>query len=217
MSQTITKKYEVFTFDELSEQAKEKAINDYIYQDDYGFQHEDNQEQLKELCNLLDIDIKKIEYEYGYRTYINCKFDINDITSYIDYSKKVSNQGFHVQENRTGLKLYKWIQNNINIYDKKKLYNHNYKKFRISKILHEEQIEDYFIKPLLNFISNPDNSTTWEDIVKDCLETWITTCNKNYLSYYSSENISEIIRENEYVFLSDGKIFTEGKEKQYEN
>lgn len=58
----LTVEIQVFEFSELSEKAKEKALNDFCSQDSYPF-YSDAQASLQSFCDLFYIKIK--DYNYG--------------------------------------------------------------------------------------------------------------------------------------------------------
>ncbi len=96
--ETITREYKVFNFEELSEEAKEKVIeNHYIYEHEYGynFLEMDIKEELKQLdqCFLG----ASIAYSLSY-----CQGDgLEEIkTYYIDLCYKLEKYGYSIFEYR---------------------------------------------------------------------------------------------------------------------
>lgn len=60
----ITKEYKVYTFNELAEEAKERAINDYYKHEDYPFLEDDIMVELKQIDQFFS-DIK-LQYSLSY-------------------------------------------------------------------------------------------------------------------------------------------------------
>ena len=54
---TITKKYQVYKFEELSREAKDRAIKDYYEREDYSFLKDDLTESLKALLEQYKISV----------------------------------------------------------------------------------------------------------------------------------------------------------------
>lgn len=72
---TITKEYQIYTFDELSQEAKDKALNDYFAEESFDFLSEDMEYKLTELLaenqiKISDGDKLKIQYSLS-----NCQGD----------------------------------------------------------------------------------------------------------------------------------------------
>lgn len=71
-----TRTYTVYKFDELNDEAKEKAIEHFRRNDDYPF-NDDNRKSLERFCEVMPI--KATDWEYGYRNYIDSIFDPNSL------------------------------------------------------------------------------------------------------------------------------------------
>ena len=65
---TVTKKYKVYTFDELSREAKDRAMQDWIEDDDLPFLQEDMEYKVQELLkeNKIEGDISKVYYSLSH-------------------------------------------------------------------------------------------------------------------------------------------------------
>lgn len=189
----ILVKYRVYTIDELSEEAKEKAYNAWLEHWDYAWEIE-NENTLKAFEELFPI--KVLDWEYGlYRNYITFEVTDDDI------------------KNLSGIRLLKYLYNNyFNLLFKPKVYQHpkNPKKQRISKIFYEENREltgyylDYdILDPIYEFFKNPKN-ISFEDLMSRCLNTWVKTCSQDYEYCLSFENFVEESHINNWLYFEDG-------------
>jgi hypothetical protein len=97
-------------------------------------------------------------------------------------------------------------------YDEKQQYHY---KYRHSNIILEKEncpltgyyIDNEILQPLWDFLDKPNKNTTFHDLMEECLNNWISACNKDYENYYSMENFLEESKANEYEYLESGKQF----------
>jgi hypothetical protein len=82
-----TKTYNVYKFDELSEDAKQKAIENYSESEEY-FWHDENVKSLKAFCDFYNLCMPN--FEYGYRHYF---IDEDDTIINFDEHKKLESEG----------------------------------------------------------------------------------------------------------------------------
>jgi hypothetical protein len=67
---------------------------------------------------------------------------------------------------------------------------------------------DYdILKPIYNFLKKPCKHTTFEDLIKECGESWLNAVNADYEYQQSFEYISETLSANEYDFLEYGEMY----------
>ena len=196
-------KTEVYSFDELSEKAKENAHNEFLNEEHY-FWGDDNQKTLDAFCAVFPITAK--DWEYGYRNYISGSMptaDSDTEKAYYDF---------------TGIRLLKYIVNNYWHYlFKRKFIGSLKNKEKFTPIYSRCQcesccvltgycIDDAILQPIYDFLKKPDKTSTFEDILKDCLESWIIACNKDYEDSCSQEYFTEHAEANNYEFTEDGKL-----------
>tara|TARA_R100000008_G_C3576039_1_gene165338 strand:- start:953 stop:1540 length:588 start_codon:yes stop_codon:yes gene_type:complete len=187
----------ILKFSELSEEAKQKAHENYITKGMIDFDIEENRKSLNEFEKYFPIKIK--DWEYGYRNFINWEMD------YLD------NEILELKGNR--LRTY-LINNYMDGLEKPKTYySKNYKKKRKSKIQKSIDcpftgfyLDNEILQPIFNFIKNPDKYQDLESIMNDCLNEWISICNANIEYQESSEYFEEMVEANEYEFLENGDL-----------
>jgi hypothetical protein len=203
---------EIYSFNELSNEAKVTAINEYRYE-----RHDENfyfDEITESVTKLIDL------------------FNFKTGDSYTDI--RTSNIDDNILE-LSGTRLYKWLINNyyndlfkgkyINTLDRKVFYksfvckqykNHAgnvftqlYSKLKIdnSCVLTGVCYDDDILKPIYQFLERPDKSTTWEDIINDIASAIEQLYNDTDEWINSDEFISETLEANNYEFTKDGNIF----------
>lgn len=183
----------LYSFNELSDNAKENIISTWRYNDEY-FWSKENDESLKEFCNLFNINVTG--YDYGYHNYINAKFNLDD--NILELSSQ---------------RLATYIWNNYKNALYKGKYYSKYSKSRNSKIqlspndcsLTGYYIDQALIDPIIEFMSKPDGRS-FERLLNDCLDNWLLMCKRDYDYWLSSESIIEDIEFNDYLFLANGNL-----------
>jgi len=196
-----TVRTKVYKFNELTEAAKEKAIEQHRNQGiDYGW-HAENRQTLEAFADLLPISISN-------RRFDNISFsihgDIEDLKGFRLASYLWNNYGSDIFKP----KQY-WICNghkNCVGLDAKK---------RESKIFFTWDncpltgycMDCAILEPLAKFMLRPDLNTTFEDIASDCLNAWSSACERDIEDANSDRAIAEEIEANEYEFQADGTRF----------
>jgi hypothetical protein len=148
------------------------------------------------------------------------RFIVNDDDWYNSYGDK---KEFTLNAMR-GLRLRTWLINNLiwrfekgKFYSTRGTYDINGKytyKSRHSKIQMEITcpftgycMDDECILPILNFIKEPNERDSLEDILNDCRASWIAAVEADDKYRISEEAFREDCDANKYQFLSNGKMF----------
>ena len=174
-----------YTFDELSPEVQEKVISSWRNDDQYPWDSE-NVDTLKRFADIFPVEIKNYEYRFN-NSHINWKLsEVNPPVAAF-----------------TGLRLRTWLLNNYynTLYQGKRYYASNYTKKRVSKVIIEQAdcpltgyCMDYdILQPIWDFVKNPNTYQTLGDILQDCLNSWLSACQKDYKYWNSSESIKEDI------------------------
>ena len=197
---TVTRNYDVYTFDELSNDIKEKVINYFRNNDYFCWNDLDNEfleDSFKSQIKEKGYEVEYIGFSLGYTQsdYVGFKGSV-DISR---MANRMLEEGYLSKKEYNRLMyIYNYHCFFINIsYD-----NYNYNK-----------IDDYlcfhsFIKNegLLEVVAEKFTDFIREDVDDICY----TLKKQGYraIDYnYSDEYIIETIEANEYEFLSNGKIF----------
>ena len=187
----------IYRFSELDPKVQEKVIEQFQQEDWlYGWQDENN-ETLKAFEGIFPVKVRNWEYGGG-RTDINFKFLIDE-----------------EHKNLTGIRLMKYIINNYGRYLwKQKYLKHVKGKARYSRIQKETDcvltgyyIDNYILDPIYEFLKKPKEGVTFEDILRDCLWSWVRECERDWGYAYSRENIEEMLEANDYEFTVGGGVW----------
>jgi len=200
MSKTIT--IEVYSIKELPEKVQQKVYYEWLSNVVYPWA-DDNRETLEAFENIFPIKVK--DWEYG--GYNN---------NYIHFEMTCEPE---IEELR-GIRLLAYLYNNYfdylfkgKYYSISKYINGKYQyKSRRSKVIKENScvltgycIDDDILKPVYDFLKKPDNRTFY-DLMKECLESWLTACNNDYEYCTSFEYFIEEAENNDYTYTIDGKM-----------
>lgn len=222
---TITKQIDVYSFDELSEESKEKAINHFreSNQEDPWFVLEANA-TFEKFANIFGINWYQIDYEEPYRNEYRLTFDDNILEL-------------------SGLRLAKWIYNNYSSYlftrkylkhgellDNPPKFQHpmqrvkqitskcpNQGKYSISYYSNIQKSDDCvltgvcydidILKPIYEFLDNPKKNIDIKTLINDCIYSLCHSVSSEIEYRNSDECITEEIKVNEYEFLENGELF----------
>lgn len=192
----------IYKYDELSEMAQSRAYNDFQKTDDY-YNGIDNRKTLEAFESIFPIKVSN--WEYGYQYFINFNFLDDSI------------------RDMKGVRLATYINNNY--YDelyKGKYYSTMkyaddgrfvYKSRRSRTMLDNEctltgyYMDDVILTPVYEFLLNPHDGVNFKQLMRQCLNAWVKSCDEDYHAYYSVEHFKEMCEANEWEFYADGKMF----------
>ena len=191
----------VYEFNELNDAAKEHALSKYQSSNDYPW-NDENSDVLNAFEKIFPI--KVTDYEYGYRNDISFEFT-----------------GHGEIEGMAGIRLMKYIYNNFyneftqgkyystqGYYDENKKYHY---KFKHSKIQRNNHLTGYYIeedilKPIIDFLKEPNDNIDFNDLMNSCLYAWVHACDNDYQNTLTMEYYEEHAMANEYEFNEDGNM-----------
>lgn len=198
-------KTKVYPYGELTDDAKERTHADFLSSGLEYFWADENKAVLDAFCDIFPI--KAEDWVYGCcQNYINSSMETADGDTESAY--------YDMQ----GVRLLKWIVNNYGQYlYKRKYIGHlkNREKFtpvysrcqwENSCILTGYCIDDDILQPLYEFIKRPDKTSSFEDILKDCLGSWVIACHKDYEACCSEEYFAEHAEANSFEFTVSGEM-----------
>jgi hypothetical protein len=194
-----TRTYQVFKYDELTQEGKEKARERFREGNGYPWFRE-CEDSLQGFKRALPIKID--DYEYGERGRAFIRFTVTD-----DNLLELK-----------GLRLRTWLINNFwNKLEKGKfIYQGGISadtKSRYSKLTKEVCCpftgycaDESLLDPIRDFLKSPDKSLTFEELIKDCFYSFARSVADDIDYQNSDEAIEETIRANDYDFTGDGKL-----------
>jgi len=208
MPRTIT--YKVYSFRELSEAAKEKAIQWYRekFDDREPAWAEENRQSMEAFAEVFPVKVRKWQYDQS-----------NGFVAF-DFT------GEDAVEALTGQRLATYIWNNYGTrLFKGKYYSTTFKphvkdaehpaglsyKHRHSNIMLEGMncvltgycMDDDLLEPIYKFLDHPDGRD-FRELLQDCFDQWVSACVKDYEYQGSDEYIAETLEANDYEFKHNG-------------
>ena len=187
----------LYKFDELSDEAKEKAIKNYKnkYCEEIGiFWQEDNFNSIKAILNFFDVKIKyfEIDFSSAARSFINWEF-----TS--EYNEEL--------KNLFGARLFKYISNNY-IGKKTGSFNSVFDgKHDMGRCLFTGYCADHdIISPVIEFLEKPTKYINFEDLINNVIYAGFKYIENDYNYQNSDEAITEEILNKDLYFNASGKI-----------
>lgn len=173
----------LYQYDELSEEAKERAIQDWREnQTDYIWA-EDGVNSLKAFCKAFDIELKDYSLCCGNCTPNHISFNANNYDMQAD--------------SLVGIRAFKYLHNN---------YANEIENFWQAKVT-GYCFDCDIIKPLVDFMKRPDAEVTLQDLYQACFDAFCTAWYDDIEYQNSDEYISETLQINEYEFTEDGKVW----------
>lgn len=206
----------IFKINELSDDAKEKALQKWCEKHEF-FWGDEVVDSLTKGVELFGFKLKDycVDYTNSNRSYVSESFrgdyedEIFELTGKRLYSYLVGmTSGF-----------IKPIVYSLHANGKKKSSAWAYKydgciKKRFSKIIKTNTIDDCpltgvcydysFLEPVIKFLKEPNNSTTFKDIFDDCVHQLFVGAEEDYESELTMEYFVDHAEANEYEFYEDG-------------
>lgn len=179
---TITKNYNVYTFEELSQEAKDKARNDFIVQNEYYF-----------LSDCMNNRLHEILEENGIK-------DLNDTSKTGITPTQVLYSLSHSQgDGAMFVGIFEWKKYIIYIKHIGQYYHFN------SKFLEIQETENPGFD--IGDDYEPEVYKEFDELyIKICKE--LEQYGYNFIEYEDSEeNFTELCETNEYTFLESGEMF----------
>ncbi len=200
----------VYKFNELSQTAKENAVENYNYTTDYT-------PQADEINQSFD----KADVLYS---------ELEELSDYI-HNQVYSWEGEYL----VGFRLFKWLNNNMSTWweqrvSYKKTSNGNAKStstytdyakdtYRLSNVqLTQNSLENCpltgctwdfeAMNSIIDFMKKPNNTTTIQDLIDD-RNTRSSVLDKNHEETTTFEYVSEEIKVHDYEFYEDGESYND--------
>lgn len=174
-----TETIDVYSFYELDDDAKERALEALRSAHEY-YWHRENRESLEEFCKHFDVELGSWEYSLYASPHIS---------------------GRVVDEELAELKrvrLWKWLGNSGILDDDLLTGNCPFTGY---------YMDEELLDPIRDFMKKPLGSLTWQGLIDECLWRWATACSRDLEYSYSSEALVESADANDLEFTKTGEIF----------
>jgi hypothetical protein len=189
---------QVYSFNELSEKAQEKVINDMINQNNFEYIFEDASKTVKKFFELFNIRIIDFDFLESYRNH------------------------YSIPENIIGKQLQRFMNKNFYEFFEPKTYwlsvidpitkLSTFKK-RKSKItfvcncpLTSMCYDMDILEPVLEYYKDCTKYNDLDNLIKACVNNLCKSVQQEYYSCLTKEAIQETCEANDYYFTIDGKL-----------
>ena len=221
MARTV--RFKVYKFHELSDKAKQKAIEHYR---EKGYEPAWTTENRKSMEAFAEIfPIKVTNWSYGGRGegvafHFTADDEIEELSgqrlaTYLwnnykneIYSKKYYNSYRSLTDHK--IKHNRVVSEELTTGPNKgKFLNSYYSAITIEKYncpLTGYWMDNELLDEIWKFLDKPD-SRSFKDLLEDCFDAWIKACNADIEEQNSDEYIAEILAANNYEFEDDGTEF----------
>lgn len=193
----------VYHFDELTQDAQQHVL-EKRYENSYWPFTDDTNDVLSTFEQIFDISVDIVG---GYNAYDNSFI----VRTNFEYD----------EEDLTGVRLLKYLQNNYMQYLTKPLVrysknycNNGYKKYysKVFSVVGECPLTGYFldcdiIDPIIKFVKQPTNNITLHDLLCKCVANYLKVAQKDFDDYYSKEYAQVDYSERGSLFFEDGSIY----------
>lgn len=181
-----TKTITLYTVDELSEKAKDRAWIDWQASDCYHWDTE-NRETLKAFCEDLWISLPS-NWEYG-----------GGCAPSVSFPSEATYQitGEPDCEELRGVRLWKYLTNNRSRWEALTPESCPYTGYYM-----DEEIRG----PLLDFLDKPNQTQDLDQLIYECLQNWVQACDRDHEDYYSLESFEDMAQANEWTFRESGEF-----------
>ena len=196
---------ELYEFHELEESAQERALNNLRGTLDYPWA-EENASSLDAFCEALGVKV----WNWRVSLCAPCYITLDSMQMKPEPYVKTG------EETVTGLRLRTWIINNFeHVLWEHKMFGEYGEKQRRSHIIEIEAscpwtgyCMDYaLLHPIREFIKDPIAGTTWEDLILDCLNSWVSSYRSDLEYMNTDEYLLNHIEANNYTFTKNGEEY----------
>lgn len=207
----------VYSFDELNETAKQKAITQHRQDGDFNqFYFDEIIESVKKMANLFNLKFGK---EYTQIRTSHIEDNILELKGIRLYKYLVNNYWSSLYKRKFlgtigDNKIITHRMSKTKFYDIKKGAKVNSSNFIFSNINFENSCvltgvcyDNDILQPIYDFLATPSKETTFEDLING-IENSIKKCFNDVEAWINSDEfITETIVANEYEFTIDGNLF----------
>jgi len=214
----------LYKFSELSKEAQETAVTKQ-QENQYYFSSEENEESLRAFEKMLGIG--RTEYEYGYQTFASARTGMIDddilalkgerLLSYVwnncneIFSRKYLKHGELREERRNGyhrMRKARTIESGPNAGKSSSSYYSNIQLQTFNCPFTGYYMDNAILEPMYKLWENFDKDMTLEELIDQCVKSWVVECEKDYQNTMSKEYSREELEDND-----EDEVYTEDGEK----
>jgi hypothetical protein len=211
-----TKTIKLYSIDELTGTAKDNALNNVRSNYEY-FGHDENVSTLRAFERVFPVNIKNFSYGdrgSGVSYDLTCDDNIADLSgirlsSYIwnNYFTDLFKGKYYSVDSNNKIN-HKRVQSKELTSKPGQYFNayHSRVQFETCGVLTGYCIDDDILKPVYDFLKNPNQDKNFTDLMEDCMNAWITACEQDLEGAYTDEAIEDHAQANEYEFTETGEV-----------
>jgi hypothetical protein len=188
----------IYQFDELTEESKQKAIDNFKYGDNqFDYIWNDAQETLKNFNENIAYMLIRMNNQdlTGFRLR---KWILNNLYNDLFKPKFIGNINKIVKHKRLKNKYYKNGNVSSNYYSAINVND--------SCVLTGVCYDDDILKPIYDFLNNPCEHTTFKDLINECKDSLNNSVEKEINWYYTDEGKTEHLSQEDYVYSENGTL-----------
>lgn len=218
-----TIKTKVYKFKELSNQAKQEAINWWREGETFDWIYDEAHESLKEFAKLFDINISDYNFDEHYRS--RYTFGLEDtilelsgqrLATYIwnNYKSHLFEGKYYKswtsKEKIKHRKVKSTIISKETGWSNKEIFGQYWNKYHGGPKLEHSCVftgmcyDEDLLDPIYKFLDKP-NKGDFKDLLEDCLTSLNKSVEDEIKGNLADENVAGTIIANEYEFTKDGK------------
>jgi hypothetical protein len=213
MARTIRTK--IYKFNELSNEAKQTAIERYLQDENFDWISDNAGNTLNDFCRIFDINLREFDFLENYRSRytFNLEDNILELSGQRLATYIWNNYKTRIFKGKYYGKLVDTFKDGTKI-PVSKLHPVGLRHVtRYSKVIIEHSCvltgwcyDEYILQPIYDFLDKPTD-TNFKDLLENCL-TEICNSVENEIKANSQEDaISENFEANNYEFTADGRRF----------
>jgi hypothetical protein len=184
---TITTETHVYSFAELSDSAKQTALAAVAEDSQSCWVDHSSREYLDSLRKWAEF--------FNVTIHDYCLGDGCSVTVRLD---RIDDCILDLK----GIRLWKWINNDHTGFAPEEIRNAKDGSCPLTGVYPDCPLFD----PLADFIKRPDNSTTWDELLRACVDSFVESAQSDYDWRGSDEHCLEEIQEHSLEFTVDGQI-----------
>lgn len=219
-----TQEITIFTFEELTPKAQQRAIDKYRDNSYDNFCSDEYKDTLKTFINIFPVKVRDWQVDpccYSYcDMYSTADDQINDLSGLRLFKYLVNNFGGTLYKRKYlgSLKTqdqpraaHRMIKNReiSQGTNKGKFYASVYSNCQMEQNCNLTGVysDESILQPLYNFLEAPDKSTTFADLMEECGNAWAAAFSESIEEENSDEYIKDCLINNDYEYTEEGEQY----------
>lgn len=219
-----TKTLNVYSFDELNDEAKQNAIEHFRNNEDHSFIADEATDTLNKFCDIFNIKWYSFDYCEMYRS--EWKFNIEEnvlelsgqrLATYLwnNFRRELFKGKYYNSWTSTKKIFHKKVESTLKSkatgWSDKSQYGEYWNVYHGLKLEHSCVLtgvcyDEDILAPIYQFIDKPNSRIDFETLLQDCLHSLAHSVSSEIEYQSKDECIIDMIEANEYEFDEDGEL-----------